>query len=448
MSIKQRDIFKSVLVLAALFLTILASADGRWSVANAQGGTVPPPRTPPPVSSPPPGLPPAASPRPDGTVERGQPFQIQPGNEGFPCLDALAFHSTRDNNLELYIMNGDGSGLSRLTSLPSVDEHPAPSPDGKFIAFDSTLAQSNSQILIMNVDGTSIRRLTNGNAVDRTPNWSPNGQRIAFESNRDGSFQIWTMSVDGSDLRQLTRGPAENIQPAWSKDSTRIIFVSKRDGHEEIYVMSATDGANQTRLTNTPGNAASSHPTWSGDNKRIAFESNRTGVFEIYTMGADGSAVTQITDASRLAQTTPRKENRYPYWLASCDDRIAFSSNRDDPDFRIWVTDSTGLNQQRLRYERQGLLVNPNAPDEHAAWSGAPILPLQNFPQPNALPASTAARTSAATPVTQLQPASDATPQPGKPSEVSNPTPSPQVSPANPGFWEWLQSVWGRLTRK
>lgn len=446
MTIRFRELLKAIIVFAVIMTAVLVGLDGRWSAADAQG-TVPPPRTRPPDSTPAPGPAPISSPRAETTAARGQPFQVQPGTEGFPCLDAIAFHSTRDNNLELYLMNGDGSGLSRLTSIPSADEHPAPSPDGRFIAFDSTLVQANSQILVMNVDGTNFRRLTNSPAVDRTPNWSPSGLRIAFESNRDGTFQIWTMNTDGTDLRQLTKGPAENTQPTWSRDDTRIAFVSKRDGHDEIYVMSSTDGANQTRLTNTPINALSSHPAWSVDNHRIAFESNRTGIYEIYAMNADGSSIKQLTDSSRLPQTTPRKENRYPYWLTSCDDRIAFSSNRDDPDFRIWVTDAAGANQQRLRYERPGLLVNPNAPDEHAAWSGAPILPLQRNPSPTPLVAI-APRTPTATPLSQALGAPPATPDLAISPDDSVQSPPPQVSSGIAGFWEWLQSLWGRLTGK
>jgi TolB protein len=295
----------------------------------------------------------------------------------------------------------------------------------------------------MNVDGTNVRRLTSGNFVDRTPYWSPDAQRIAFESNRDGSFQIYTMNYDGSDIRQLTRGLSENTHAQWSKDNTRITFVSTRDGHNEIYVMSATDGANQTRLTNTPGNKNSSHPTWSHDSRRIAFESDRAGNYEIYVMNADGSDQKQITKTD----TPSPKSNRFPYWVPSCDDRIAFSSNRDDPDLRIWVTNPDGSNQHRLRYERAGLLTSPNAPDEHAAWSGVPVLPLHNTPATPVGPTATS--------VSELLPKPSTTPPLAvtvsnapleqKAAVTSNPNP---VSNPDPGLWGWLTSLWTWLTGK
>src|SRR5689334_1156339 len=47
----------------------------------------------------------------------------------------IAFVSNRDGNDEIYIMNGDGSGLTNLTNNPAGDGAPVWSPDGKKIAF-------------------------------------------------------------------------------------------------------------------------------------------------------------------------------------------------------------------------------------------------------------------------------------------------------------------------
>lgn len=446
--------------LVLLALAWFASGGQFWTGASAQG-TVPPTGTP--ITATPPGGG-NGGPPPGGG---GGPPPV-----GFPCLDALAFHSTRDNNLEIYIMYGDGSGLSRLTYLNPADEHSAPSPDGHFIAFDSTRDQAASQIYVMNVDGSNVRRLTFSQAVDRTPNWSSDAARIAFESNRDGTFQIWTMNADGSDVRQLTRGPSENRFPSWSKDSGRLAFVSMRDGHEEVYVMNSADGSNQTRLTVTPNNGVSGHPTWSRDSLRIAFESNRTGIYEIFVMNYDGSNVKQITNTQLPTPTPPNppaptqtpfplRQNRFPYWIPSCDDRIAFSSNRQDPDYRIWVTQPDGTNQHRLLYERPGLLMTPNAPDEHAAWSGAPAnlpLPLRVVPTPTA--------TSTATRLAQLAPSSSTTAPATLVSSVSSPSASPTgpsspdsslpkdtttsagTAPTNSGFFGWLSSLWDWITKK
>ena len=50
---------------------------------------------------------------------------------------SVAFHSTRDGNNNIYVMNPDGSGQTRLTTDSSNDQRADISPDGKQIAFAS-----------------------------------------------------------------------------------------------------------------------------------------------------------------------------------------------------------------------------------------------------------------------------------------------------------------------
>ena len=43
--------------------------------------------------------------------------------------------TARDGNREIYVMNADGSGQTRLTTNPAIDTSPAWSPDGTKILF-------------------------------------------------------------------------------------------------------------------------------------------------------------------------------------------------------------------------------------------------------------------------------------------------------------------------
>ncbi len=49
----------------------------------------------------------------------------------------ILFYSERDGNAEIYLMDADGSGLTRLTTNSANEWSPAGSPDGTEIAFES-----------------------------------------------------------------------------------------------------------------------------------------------------------------------------------------------------------------------------------------------------------------------------------------------------------------------
>ncbi len=258
----------------------------------------------------------------------------------------IAFVSTRDGNHEIYVMNADGSGQTRLTTDSGRDGNPAWSPDGKRIAF-SRDRDDNVDIYVMNADGSGLTRLTYDAARDQLPAWSPEGTRIAFQAGRDGIGQIYVMNADGSEQNNLTDSPDWEGYPAWSPDG-RIAIASTRDRNCDVYVVNA-DGSGLTRLTTDP--ADDRYAAWSPDGRRIAFTSDRDGNLEIYVMNADGTGLTRLTrDPS---------QDQAPSWSLD-GKRIAFTSWRDG-NAEIYVMNADGSGLVRLT-------TNP-ATDQSPSWS-------------------------------------------------------------------------------
>jgi Tol biopolymer transport system component len=311
--------------------------------------------------------------------------------------DKIVFTSTRDGNNEIYVMDADGTNVTRLTTNPAYDVGPVWSPDGSKIAFVSD-RDGDEEIYVMNADGSNQTRLTTSPGADWIGSWSPDGNNIVFESHRDGNEEIYVMDADGANPVNLTNHSASDWNPSWSPDGESIVFVSGRSGNADIYTMNANGTGTLTNLTNTTGesewlpewspdgeqiafvstingngdiaimnadgtgrmiltthSADDEKPAWSSDGTRIVFMSNRDGQYEIYMIHADGSGLMNVTDDPA--------EDWKADWLPAATPpagKIVFSSDRDGNN-EIYVMDTDGTNVTRL--------TTNNATDEQPSWS-------------------------------------------------------------------------------
>jgi TolB protein len=281
-----------------------------------------------------------------------------PSAKGLGLTGRIVFSSNRSGDFEIYTVNANGTGLRRLTAAPGTDTAPRWSPNGKRIVFESerdhqaaTPLQVTSELYVMNADGTGQTRLTDNAVEDWGPDWSPDGTRIAFS--RPGAaagsdFDIHVMDADGSGVVDLTPGSSRDLSPAWSPDGTRIAFVSDAGGDYDLYTVAPTGGAVSKVVDGSasmggpawrPGGAwvsltgfdllsdrpdvylaaATGFPVlrltadlawdccarWSPDGGRIIFSSEReSGAGDLFVMSPDGSDVRLLIGADGY-DTTP-----------------------------------------------------------------------------------------------------------------------------------------------
>lgn len=175
----------------------------------------------------------------------------------------LAFTRFRTDLIDsanLWLADAGGAERRMITHEPGIQQHPAWSPDGQWIAYSAGQGYGTYEIYVVRADGTERRRSTQNQAHEFGPAWSPDGHQIAFSSDVSGDYEIWVLDADGSNLRQLTQNPGLDTDPAWSPDGQAIAFVTNRSGTLQIWLMNP-DGTDPRPLVQQAGQPVCD-PTW------------------------------------------------------------------------------------------------------------------------------------------------------------------------------------------
>lgn len=133
-----------------------------------------------------------------------------------PDGSRIVFARSTGDGYNLWTIRPNGTGLVHLTN-GRFDRAPTWSPDSRRVAFLREL-----ELWVVNADGTGARRITGG--YDANPAWSPDGSTIAFtrSSGRTGATDIYAIAATGGSIRPLTRTPSISERfPSWSPDGRR-----------------------------------------------------------------------------------------------------------------------------------------------------------------------------------------------------------------------------------
>lgn len=154
-----------------------------------------------------------------------------------PSQDRIAFTWTTDGQVDLYLVNADGSGLIRLTNTPEDEFRPAWSPDGTQLVYDRDVADTTvvRDLFLINADGSGARQFPTGGKYNFHASWSPDGKQIAFTSQRDGNEELYLADVAGGSVTRLTQNGGADGDPAWAADGHTIVFTSQRSGVKNLY---------------------------------------------------------------------------------------------------------------------------------------------------------------------------------------------------------------------
>jgi Tol biopolymer transport system component len=168
----------------------------------------------------------------------------------------IVFTSVRDGDMEIYSMAADGSDVKRLTRRAGPDGGPFWSKDGRLIVFrgkamtegkeldeyrallkDGLWRPTDLEIFVMNDDGSNLRQVTSLGGSSFAPFFHPDGKRIIFSSNehdpRGRDFDLYLINLDGTGLERVTFNDTFDGFPMFSPDGRRLVFASNRHASRE-----------------------------------------------------------------------------------------------------------------------------------------------------------------------------------------------------------------------
>src|SRR5580692_2293536 len=166
----------------------------------------------------------------------------------------ITFTSTRNGDLDIYTMDADGKNVKQLTHELGYDGGPFWSYDGKKIVYRAEhpktpqqisdykalyakglIRPGNLELWVMNADGSGKHQVTHNGAANFAPYWLPDGKRIVFASNMGNQkdpagFDLYVINEDGTGLERITYYPGFDAFPMFSSDGKLLVWGSNRNG--------------------------------------------------------------------------------------------------------------------------------------------------------------------------------------------------------------------------
>jgi Tol biopolymer transport system component len=165
----------------------------------------------------------------------------------------VVYTSMASGDLDLWLMNPDGSGKRRISSGAGYDGGAVFSPDGQKLVWRANYPSTpdamakykellgnhltspmKMEIIVADASGHNAKQITNFECASFAPAFTPDSQRIVFASNKhacgSNSFELYMMKLDGSELERVTTFNGFTSFPEFSPDGKRIVFASNYQG--------------------------------------------------------------------------------------------------------------------------------------------------------------------------------------------------------------------------
>jgi Tol biopolymer transport system component len=249
--------------------------------------------------------------KPDGSARRqithGASVAVNP--DWAPNGRTIVFGLEKANTAGIAVVAA-GGGKPRVLTPKGFQGQPAFSPDGKWVAYERDVTETDNGIWLIRANGAGLRRLTRNPfhaggecGCDTDPNFSPDGEWISFvRIKKDHELQaLFAVRPDGTGLHRITPYSWEvAVKHDWSPDGERILLTTNADfvrpGASANMVTISPDGSSKTDLTRFTGGTTNAFAgSFSPDGKQIVFRLEEGDTYSLAVADSDGGNVRKLT---------------------------------------------------------------------------------------------------------------------------------------------------------
>lgn len=157
-------------------------------------------------------------------------------------------------------LNGEKPTI--LTGQDTADENPRPSPDGRWILYNSLpvahITTANAELKLIPADGGEPQRTGRVLTAEldshaRDPQWMPDSQSLCFLVAEQGHIDLRRLSLDGGPVETLLSADREilayDLSPDGADGPTHVGLVASTDRAPWDLYVAALAGPNEQRLT-------------------------------------------------------------------------------------------------------------------------------------------------------------------------------------------------------
>ena len=217
-----------------------------------------------------------------------------------PDGQSLAYVSFENRLPSVYVQVLKSGDRRRVSAKAGVNQAPAWSPDGKRLALTLSTRDGNLDVYLLDLTSDAITRVTDDPGIDTEPQWSKDGQNLYFTSDRAGGPQIYRVGLQpGDHPRRLTFQGNYNARPRVSPDESQLAYVTQEDGAYRIAVMDLKGRGDGQVLTKGQFDVS---PSYAPNGAMIIYASRDRGRGVLALVSSDGRVQERLVSSEGEVQ--------------------------------------------------------------------------------------------------------------------------------------------------